>query len=172
MKAKSVLLTLLISCAVLYIGYRHFIKPRKSAFGIGHAVPEFSVKKLDGTEFKLSNLAGKTVLINIWATWCAPCREEMPSLGRLHSKVAGKGIEIMAISIDTNGPVEVRKFVEKNGIQFPVYLDPENRVGAFFRTTGVPETFIMDRSGTLIKKFIGPRDWDEDYYYKLLMELS
>ena len=102
------------------------------------------------------------MLVNVWATWCPPCIDEMPDLENLYKQMKSQGLafEILGVSIDALGADPVNKWVERFGITFPILLDPRASIKKLYRTTGVPETFVIDPAGRLVRKFIGPRKWD------------
>ena len=129
---------------------------------IGGQAPHFEYPLLGGGSASLTSQTNKVVLINVWATWCVPCLDEMPDLQRLYARMKkdGASFEILAVSIDALGADAVRKFVERFGLTFPVLLDPRGSIKKLYRTTGVPETFIVDRQGRLLQKVIGARKWD------------
>ncbi|MEE9276556.1 MAG: TlpA disulfide reductase family protein [bacterium] len=128
----------------------------------GLPAPDFTFPLLGGGASSLSEHRGKVVAINIWATWCPPCIEEMPSLQNLYveMKRRGRPFEILAVSIDALGGDPVEKWVERFGLTFPILLDPRGKIKKLYRTTGVPETFIIDPKGRLVEKVIGARKWD------------
>ncbi|MDA1001657.1 MAG: TlpA disulfide reductase family protein, partial [bacterium] len=117
---------------------------------------------LGGGPIALEDMRGKTVLINIWATWCPPCIEEMPSIQNLYETMKKKGVpfEVLAVSIDALGGDAVQKFVDRFGLTFPILLDPRGRIKRLYRTTGVPESAIVAPDGRLVKRIIGARKWD------------
>jgi peroxiredoxin len=125
----------------------------------GKLAPDFILADLSGLKTRLSDLKGKVVLVNFWATWCPPCREEIPSMAALNRVMAGKPFRMMAISIDQGGKDAVNDFFKKSGLTLPALLDSDGRVGKLYGITGVPETFVIDRKGVIIKKIVGPLDW-------------
>jgi peroxiredoxin len=126
----------------------------------GNQAPDFTLRDLAGQEVKLSALRGNVVFLNFWATWCPPCREEIPSLERLNRAMAGKPFRMLAVSIDTGGKSAVEAYFTKAGVALPTLLDPDTKVGKRYGITGVPETFIIDQKGVILKKIVGPLDWD------------
>ena len=126
----------------------------------GKPVPSFALPDLNGKIVTMDQHRGKIVFINIWATWCAPCREEMPSMQALYNKLKGDKFEMLAISIDEDGIKSVGPFVEEFGLTFPILLDPSGETSKKFKTTGVPETFIIDKQGVIIYHSLGPEQWD------------
>jgi peroxiredoxin len=141
---------------------------------VGEAAPDFSLPTLKGNSIKLSGYRGKVVFLNIWATWCPPCREEMPSMESLYQRLKGREFEMLAVSIDRQGEEIVGPFVAKYGLTFPVLLDSENKTYKLYGLTGIPETFIIDRNGMVIYKVIGPQDWMKkdwlDYFDRILAQ--
>jgi peroxiredoxin len=125
----------------------------------GNRAPEFTLKDLSGKDIKLSDLRGKVVVLNFWATWCPPCREEIPSMMRLNKALAGKGFQMLAVSIDEGGKGAVEGFFRKSGMSLPVLLDTDQAVGKRYGLTGVPETFVIDKKGVILKKVVGAMDW-------------
>jgi peroxiredoxin len=121
--------------------------------------PDFAVPDLDGQAVRLSAYRGRVVLVNLWATWCPPCREEMPSMERLHQRLKDKGFVLLAVSEDEGGAAGVKAFVEQMKVTFPVLLDPDGDVGRKYEVWGFPESFLVDRDGRVVERVIGPRDW-------------
>jgi thiol-disulfide isomerase/thioredoxin len=114
----------------------------------------------DGKTLSLRDFAGKLVLVNLWATWCAPCRREMPSLERLQTRL-GDRITILAISEDRGGSKAVAPFVAKLGLKVvKTYLDPESAVGGAFKVDGLPTSFLIDRQGRVLGRVEGEAEWD------------
>ena len=107
----------------------------------------------------LSDHRGKVVLVNVWATWCPPCVDEMPSMEKLYQALKDDNFEILAISIDAMGTKAVAPFMEKYNLSFRALLDPDGTIKTIYQTTGVPESFIINKDGILVEKIIGPRNW-------------
>jgi peroxiredoxin len=125
----------------------------------GLPAPNFTFPGLDGKMVSLSDYRGNVVLVNIWATWCPPCVDEMPSMERLYRELKGENFEILAVSIDSLGTKAVVPFMKKYKLTFPPLMDPDGTIQTLYQTTGIPESFIVDQEGILIEKIIGPRDW-------------
>lgn len=125
----------------------------------GKAAPDFTLNDLSGRPVQLSALKGKVVLLNFWATWCPPCREEIPSMIRLNQAMQGKAFQMLAVSIDEGGREAVDSFFKRGGAALPALLDTDGKVARRYGTTGVPETFIIDAEGVIRKKVIGAMDW-------------
>lgn len=124
--------------------------------------PAFELPTLHGGKIRLSDYRGKVVFINFWATWCATCEVEMPSMQKLYDRFKGKGFEMLTISVDKD-PEKIPEFMQKYNLNFPVLLDPEEEIAKkVYKTTGVPETFIVDQQGIIRHKAVGPRDWATD----------
>ena len=123
--------------------------------------PEVTVVSIaNGSSLKLSDLKGKVVLLNFWATWCPPCREEIPSMMKLNGFMAGKPFQMVAVSIDEGGKPAIESFFKETGFFLPTYLDTTGMSSKSYGITGVPETFIIDKQGVLVKKIIGGFAWD------------
>ncbi|MFQ5617033.1 MAG: TlpA disulfide reductase family protein, partial [Anaerolineales bacterium] len=126
---------------------------------VGQPLSDFTLPDLQGNRVQLSALRGKVVFINVWATWCPPCIEEMPTMQRLYDRFHNRGLEVLAISIDALGTQVVAPFMQKYRLTFPALLDPEGTIERLYHTSGVPESFIVDKRGRLVEKVVGPRDW-------------
>lgn len=131
-------------------------KPR---FEKGVRAPNFTLPDLDGKMVSLADFKGQVVLLNIWATWCAPCVEEMPSMEKLHQELKDEKFVILAVSIDESGAKVVRPFMKKHKLSFPALIDSAGTLKSLYRTTGVPESYIIDKDGRVLEEIIGPRDW-------------
>jgi peroxiredoxin len=157
------------------------IKPRRPHFaGNGSEAPvaagdkaaEFKLEALDGRSVSLASLRGKIVFLNLWATWCGPCRQEMPSMETLYDNFKNnQDFVMLAVSQDTKGRAVVAPYVEKNGYRFTILLDPENKVGASYDLSGVPETFIIDRDGRIVAHHMGAFDWSRPDVKEALQQL-
>ena len=129
--------------------------------GVGSRAPEFQAVHLStGRPASLADYRGKVLLLNIWATWCPPCRVEMPSLERLQRKLAGTDFRLVSVSIDKDDSTLVRRFAQELGLSFEILHDRPGAIQEAYQTTGVPESFVIDRNGVIIKKIIGAEQWD------------
>jgi peroxiredoxin len=127
---------------------------------INHTAPNFRAINLGTRDSaSLEDYRGSVTLVNIWATWCLPCRDEMPSMQTLYDSLAVRGFKIAAISIDEGSPEDVTAFAEKFGLTFDILHDRSGQVERLYQTTGVPESFLLDRRGVLVKRVIGAHDW-------------
>lgn len=125
-----------------------------------------------GETVSLSSLKGKVVFLNLWATWCGPCREEMPSMETLYDELkTNKDFIMLAVSQDAKGKSAVVPYVQKNGYHFKILLDPENKVGDSYGVSGVPETFIIDRKGRIVAHHMGAFDWSRPDVKEALQQL-
>ena len=120
---------------------------------------DFTLKTAEGGSFRLSEQRGKVVLVNFWATWCPPCKEEMPAMQRLHERYRKDGFVLLAISLDAD-PRVVRPYVAEHRFTFPVGLDSRMEVANAYGVRALPASFVVDRDGTMAAMAIGPRQWD------------
>jgi cytochrome c biogenesis protein CcmG, thiol:disulfide interchange protein DsbE len=123
----------------------------------GSAAKPFSFE-LNGRPAQLSDLRGKVVVLNFWATWCPPCVEETPSLVALQREIEPRGGMVLGISVDVDAQAYTQ-FLQKNGIDFPTYRDPTSQIPAEYGTFVYPETYVIDRQGRIARKFVGAQDW-------------
>jgi cytochrome c biogenesis protein CcmG/thiol:disulfide interchange protein DsbE len=142
-----------------------FIVTKTSSGGIvgvdSHA-PDFRAVDLatgDTIEFR-DAYRGQVTLVNIWATWCAPCREEMPSMEALFQDYRGRGFRIAAVSIDEGNTDQVRAFGQELGLTFDLLHDQTGQIQGLYQTTGVPESFLLDKEGKIVRRLIGNHDWN------------
>ena len=133
--------------------------------------PSISVISLDGQQLTLESLKGKVVLLNFWATWCPPCREEIPSMMKLNKFMIGKPFQMVCVSVDEGGKKAVSDFFKNTGFSLPAYTDPTGQAPKTYGLTGVPETFLIDKNGIIVKKVIGPKDWNSPEAVALIEEL-
>lgn len=127
---------------------------------LGEPAPNFQLRDLNGHLITLSDLRGKVVLLNFWATWCGPCRVEMPAMEQLYRMFQRKDFEILAVSTDAQGAVITRPFQQENRLTFPILHDPDYRVGLTYGARSLPMTFLIDRLGIIRHQVFGARDWE------------
>ena len=140
---------------------------------VGKPAPDFALKDLNGKTRKLSDYYGQVVFLNFWATWCKPCQEEMPSMERLHQELEAEFSDrfaMLAVSIDKSAD-EIPAFMAKHNLTFSVLHDRWGKVDRIYKIMGVPETYIIDQTGTLVEKVIGPRDWNVTQNIQGMMDL-
>lgn len=146
-------------------------EPRATRFPEpGKPMPDFAYPSLNGDTLRLSEQRGRVVLVNIWATWCLPCREEMPSIQRSYDLYADSGFTVLAVSIDAD-TVPVRPFVDELRLSFPILLDPKGSILAAYGAAGVPESFLVDRRGRLVIRRLGADDWHSERNRSLISTL-
>lgn len=127
---------------------------------VGKVAPDFQLPDLNDKQVRLSDFRGKVVFLNFWATWCKPCREEMPSMEVLYKNFEKDGLVILAVSIDrVTTKKDIPPFVKGMNLTFPVMVDSWGQTDKRYKLMGVPETYIIDQQGVLREKSIGPRDW-------------
>jgi len=126
---------------------------------VGNKAPDFTIKDITGRILSLSSLRGKTVLVSFWATWCPPCRNEMPSLNRLYKSYKDHGFVVLAVSTDRNTSA-VKNFLSQYPVDFPVFMDADMQTSRQYRVFSMPTAFLVDRSGVIIKRYLGEEDWD------------
>ncbi|WP_242143422.1 MULTISPECIES: redoxin domain-containing protein [unclassified Bacillus cereus group] len=126
---------------------------------VGKAAPHFELTKLDGTKVKLSDLKGKKVIVNFWATWCGPCQQEMPDMEAFYKKHK-EDVEILAVNYTVseraNGTEKVRQFAEEKGVTFPILLDTDISVTTRYKVITIPTSYFINTKGVIQDKFIGP----------------
>jgi cytochrome c biogenesis protein CcmG/thiol:disulfide interchange protein DsbE len=154
--AVGVIVVLL--AAVLWLGIT--LAPQIFPVEVGSTAPTFTATDLrTGRAVTLADFKGDVVLLNVWATWCEPCKVEMPSMEQLQKDMGPKGLKILAVSIDEGGADVVRQFARAYGLTFRILHDPGRRIERIYQTTGVPESFVVNRQGKIVKKVIGATDW-------------
>jgi len=127
---------------------------------VGMAAPDFSLPDIEGKTVRLSDYRGKVVFVNFWATWCKPCKEEMPSMEILWENFKSEDFVMLAISMDrVTTKKDIPPFIESMKLTFPILTDSWGQTDKRYKLMGVPETYIIDQSGVLREKVIGPRDW-------------
>ncbi|MEO1695552.1 MAG: TlpA disulfide reductase family protein [Pseudomonadota bacterium] len=130
-------------------------------FRAPQALPEVAFNGPDGTPMSFDAWSGRVVLVNLWATWCAPCRKEMPDLSALQKELGGDDFEVVAISLDRGAPEKPQAFLNEVGATaLKIYHDPTARLGTRLNAIGLPATLLLDRQGREIGRLIGPADWD------------
>jgi peroxiredoxin len=137
----------------------------------GVPAPPFELERLDtGQPVSMQGLRGRVVLINFWATWCKPCEDEMPAMERLYQELSPQGFELLAISVDdTSEPV--RAFQDRLALSFPILMDSDQVVAKRYQTYRFPESLLVDADGTVVERYIGPREWDDEAYVSRIQRL-
>ena len=145
------------------LGFQVYSTPRPAQ--------DFAVAGLDGSKTALSSLKGKIVLLNFWATWCPPCKAEMPSIEALWKATKGKAFTILALS-DGESPSDVSAFIKKNGYTYPVFVDPAGSVPQRYGVQGIPTTYVIDKKGMVIARVIGGIEYNSPEALSIFAELA
>jgi peroxiredoxin len=149
------------------------IRPQMNLLEVGSRAPDFhAVDLANGRATTLADYKGKVILLNVWATWCQPCRVEMPAIQRLHKKLGGADFQIVAVSIDADGDSVVSAFAHDLGLTFQILHNQSGDIQQIYQTTGVPESFVIDREGIIVKKVIGAAEWDGPVNETLIERLT
>jgi len=138
---------------------------------LGEPAPNFRLRDLNGHSVALSDLRGKVVLLNFWATWCGPCRVEMPAMEELYRTFSRNDFEILAVSTDAQGASVTRPFQQENHLTFPILHDADYRVGLTYGARSLPMTFMVDRQGVVRHQIFGARDWGAAEAHQLVQML-
>lgn len=141
---------------------------KRSVVKPGDTAPNFQLRDLEGRMVALSDLRGKVVLINFWATWCGPCRVEMPAMEQLYRDYSRNDFEILAVSTDPQGVAVTRPFQQENRLTFPILHDAEYRIGLVYGARSLPMTFMVDRQGIVRHQIFGARDWAASEAHQLI----
>jgi len=152
---------LLLALSACYSGTR---PPR-----IGSNAPDFTVQDAQN-KITLSQYRGQVVVLNFWATWCAPCVEELPSLVEMQRRFKGKGVTVLAVSVDVDEGA-YRRFVKDHNVNLLTVRDPDQKSNSLYGTSKFPETYVIDRNGVMRRKFIGAVDWTEPEITDFLSKL-
>jgi peroxiredoxin len=169
----------LVAAIVLVLGAGLFAATRFSGselrqVTVGATAPDFAAATLDRPPARrtLASYRGDVVLLNIWATWCGPCRIEMPSIQRLYADLAPRGLKVVAVSVDQPGAEALIKgFVREYGLTFDVLHDPSEEIGKRYQVNGYPQTYVIGKDGVIRKKELGARQWDTAPVRALLTQL-
>lgn len=148
----------------ILVQQRGFVKP-------GQVAPDFRLRDMNGQMVSLSDFRGKVVLLNFWATWCGPCRVEMPAMEELYRQYSRKDFEILAVSTDAQGVAVTRPFQQENKLTFPILHDADFRVGLSYGARTLPMTFMVDRNGIVRQQIFGARDWGAPEAHQLVQML-
>ncbi len=160
-----VVLAIIVVIVVVFTKQQEYIAVKE-----GSEAPDFSLPDLDGKMHRLSDYRGKVVFLNFWATWCDPCKDEMPSMEMLHRTLKDKPFVIIAVSVDKNRE-DIDEFLKEYNISFLILHDRKGKIKELYKTTGVPETFIIDQNGIIAEKVWGPRDWTRQENLKTIFRL-
>lgn len=130
--------------------------------------PDFRLEELSGKKVELKHFKGQVVFLNFWATWCGPCKEEMPSMEALYQRFKEKGFVFLAISVDYEEKKKVKEFIDKHRYTFPVLIDPKNVTLDFYGVKRIPTTILIDQKGRMVGKAIGSQNWNSSEIISVL----
>lgn len=170
----SVVGGIVLALALALFAATHFLGDELFPVEVGSDAPPITAVTLDSAKAPktLSDYKGKVVLLNVWATWCEPCRVEMPSIEKLYREFGPQGLKVIAVSVDDAGTEDnIRAFVKELGLTFEILHDPTEKTKTSFQVTGFPETFIIGPEGKIRKKVIGAADWNSEANRALIREL-
>jgi len=160
--------------ALALVAATHFLGDELFPVSVGSPAPPIVAASLDAPkqERTITAYKGKVVLLNVWATWCEPCRVEMPSIEKLHQEFGPRGLVVLGVSVDDPGADDaIRAFVKEYGLTFTILHDAKQQTKTNYQVTGFPETFVIGREGTIRKKVIGAADWSSESNRALIREL-
>ncbi len=159
-RSRLVIVLAAVAILALAFGVVWMQSSKYEPLTVGKPAPDFSLPDLNDKTVRLSDYRGKVVFLNFWATWCKPCREEMPSMEVLYKSFERDGLVVLAVSIDrVTTKKDIPPFVNSMNLTFPVLVDSWGQTDKRYKLMGVPETYIIDQNGILREKVIGPRDW-------------
>lgn len=167
-------LTVAAIVAVIAFGATKYLRRELFPVELGSEAPDFTAVTIDSAPRlkSLSDYRGQVVMVNVWATWCLPCRVEMPSIEALHQAYAQKGFKVLAVSVDDPGHGEtIRAFVKQYKLTFEILHDPEKKIVEEYDILGYPETFIIGRDGVIRKKLLSATDWNSPDHRALVERL-
>ncbi|HKL48749.1 MAG TPA: TlpA disulfide reductase family protein [Desulfuromonadales bacterium] len=155
-------LFVLVACLCLVTAFAVFGMGKKNGGSAGSEVgsqaPDFTLTDMNGENVSLSDYRGNVVFLNFWATWCPPCREEMPSMERLHESMGGKDFVILAVNVEKDKEA-VESFLRGSPYSFKILLDPEGEAQSAYRVYRYPESYLIDKDGKILEHYLGARDW-------------
>ena len=164
----SVLGALIVGIAALA-----WFGPEVEPVAVGRPAPDYRAVDLrSGDTVSIrTHYRGKVTLVNIWATWCVPCEVEMPAMQRLYDSLGSRGLHIAAVSIDESGPETVKRWIAERKLTFEFLHDRSGRIKDAYQTTGVPESFLLNKRGIIMKRVIGAHDWSSPVNLALIERL-
>ena len=151
-------------------GDKNVVSPLEADKQTNAKAPDFTLKDVQGSNVSLSSLKGKVVLLNFWASWCPPCKAEMPSMNTLYKEIRAKGFEIVAVSTD-NSLSPIKEFLAKSRVDFTVLFDEKKAVSREYKVFSMPTTFLIDRKGFIVEKYYGEYDWTDPEVKKQINKL-
>ena len=171
-KQWTFVLTIVVGLVVGIVALAKF-GPEVAPVAAGERAPDYKAMNIaTGDSVRVrSGYKGHVTLVNIWATWCVPCKVEMPSMQKLYDSLGPRGFRIAAASIDQDDPKAVKEFTDQLGITFDILQDRKGEIQQAYQTTGVPESFILDQDGVIMKRVIGAYDWTAPVNVNLIRRL-
>jgi peroxiredoxin len=151
-------------------GNKNIVSPLDADKQTNAKAPDFTLRDVNGKTVSLSSLKGKVILLNFWATWCPPCKAEMPSMNKLYNEIKSKGFEIVAVSTD-NALSPIKEFLVISRVDFTVLFDEKKAVSRQYKVFSMPTTFLIDRSGFIVEKYFGEYDWTDPDVRKQIEKL-
>ena len=139
---------------------------KKSA--VGYLAPDFNLRNLKGNYQSLDSFRGQVVVLNFWATWCVPCRVEMPSFEKLYRRYRSEGVVVLAVTLDKNSKKKVKSFVEEYGLSFPILFDEEGKVERLYPSMTIPFTYVLDREGRVVARVDGAKNWESNETFEAI----
>ncbi len=162
------LLLLLVNLPTLTFAGAERPQDAPRVVAVGSVAPDFTLENMQGEKVNLSQYRGKVVIVNFWATWCPPCRTEMPSMEVLHETFKDDGLVLLAINVEQSGAKVVSEFLKESPYSFPILLDEQNQTQNSYTVFQYPSSFIVDREGIVVKKLVGAVHWMGGDIYNLL----
>ena len=178
---KSVLLFFIIFIGAILFFLEHFTEApisiadvqteekfgqKKSA--VGYLAPDFSLRNLKGNYQSLDSFSGQVVVLNFWATWCVPCRVEMPSFEKLYRRYRSEGVTVLTVTLDKKSEKNIKSFVEEYELSFPVLLDEEGKVERLYPSMTIPFTYVIDRKGRIVARVDGAKNWESSETFEAI----
>jgi cytochrome c biogenesis protein CcmG/thiol:disulfide interchange protein DsbE len=139
---------------------------KKSA--VGYLAPDFSLRNLKGNYQSLGSFSGQVVVLNFWATWCVPCRVEMPSFEKLYRRYRSEGVTVVAVTLDKNSEKNIKSFVDEYELSFPVLIDEEEKVERLYPSMTIPFTYVIDREGRIVARVDGAKNWESNETFEAI----
>ena len=178
---KYVLLFLIIFIGAILVFLEHFTETpisiadiqTKKIFNekkssVGYFAPSFKLRNIKGNYESLDSYRGGVVVLNFWATWCAPCRIEMPSFEKLYRRYRSEGVTVLAITLDKNSENKIKSFVDEYGLSFPILLDEKGEVERLYPSMTIPFTYIIDRQGRIVARVDGAKNWESSETFEAI----
>ncbi len=135
---------------------------------VGFKAPGFTVRNLKGQRVQLADYQGRVVILNLWATWCGPCRVEMPGLENLYRRFRSEGLEILAVSLDKGSTDPIQKFTDEYQLSFPVLVDSDGQVEGLYNSFTIPTTYVIDKKGMVVAEVDGAKNWESEETFEAL----